>query len=135
MGEIGLWEMLMCILRMKMSAHLGKIHWHSLRTYQLLLVRPKLGGLKTYLTKKGKNKLKNVVWFIRKFGLVEMPMVILRMKKSVHAKKMHCHSHKRYQLLLITSYGCEFVHTFVMINDSLHILRNKVWNTSFSCFF
>jgi hypothetical protein len=38
---------------------------------------------------------------MRKIGLVEMPMGILRMKKSAHPDKMHCHSHKRYQLLLI----------------------------------
>jgi hypothetical protein len=28
--------------------------------------------------------------------LVEMPMGILRMKKSAHPKKKHYHSHKRY---------------------------------------
>jgi hypothetical protein len=43
MGKIDIWEMLMCILRMKMNAHLGKVHCHSLKSYQLLLIRPMLG--------------------------------------------------------------------------------------------
>ncbi len=36
---------------------------------------------------KQKNKLRSVVWFMRKIGLVEMPMGILKMKKILIQKK------------------------------------------------